>query len=101
MSPHHLHQPQFDLITTTATTTKATTTRTATATPPTPPPPPVQTNGINFNRGLSILRNAIFGHGLATKTNKINNGGDAKDYKLLNHSINSQSDQFVHSLQKI
>lgn len=58
-------------------------------------------NGINFNRGLSFLRNAIFGHGITTS--KINNGGtcDAKDYKLLNHTINSQSDQYVHPLQKI
>lgn len=58
-------------------------------------------NGINFNRGLSFLRNAIFGHGITTS--KINNGGtcDAKDYKILNHSINSQSDQYIHPLQKI
>lgn len=57
-------------------------------------------NGINFNRGLSFLRNAIFGHGITTS--KINNGAtcDAKDYKILNHSINTQSDQYVHPLQK-
>lgn len=58
-------------------------------------------NGIKFNRGLSFLRNALFGHGITTS--KMNNGGtcDAKDYKILNHSINSQSDQYVHPLQKI
>lgn len=56
-----------------------------------PPQTTIYDNGIHFNRGLSFLRNAIFGHGITTS--KINNGGtcDAKDYKLLNHSINSQS----------
>lgn len=64
-------------------------------------------NGINLNRGIDFLRNTLFGHG-ADGSNGSNGGGsgvvsgntcDSKDYKLLNHSINSQPDQYKHRIK--
>lgn len=54
--------------------------------------------GVNLNRGIDFLRNAIIGHGTSS------NGGatDIKDYKKLNHSINMQPDQYTtHPLREL
>lgn len=74
-----------------------------TAVPPLLPPPP--RNGIN--RGLGFLRNTLFGHGHggADGSNGGSNGSgsggvcDSKDYKLLNHSINSQPEQYIQRIK--
>lgn len=59
-------------------------------------------NGINLNRGIGILRNTLFGNGQTTSDGSNGSGGsngcDSKDYKLLNHSMNSQSDQYVQQI---
>lgn len=54
-------------------------------------------NGVNRLINFDFIRNAIFGHGSNTQRN---NGStcDAKDYKILNHSISSQSDQYIHPI---
>lgn len=66
-------------------------------------------NGVNLNRGIDFLRNTIFGHNAAS-SNGDNGSGDGvgigigntcnpKDYKLLNHSINSQPDQYKQRIK--
>lgn len=75
------------------------------AMPSLPPPPGHGRNGLN--RGLGFLRNTLFGHGHGGTdvSNGGNNGSgsggacDSKDYKLLNHSINSQPEQYIQRIK--